>query len=566
MSAAAGRAAGDGAPRISVVIPTYQRRDLAVEAAAALGRQRCAFPFEAIVVVDGSADGSAEALRGLTLPFPLKVLEQSNQGAASARNRGAAAARGEILLFLDDDMEADPDLLAEHDRSHREGAEVVIGHLPLHPCSPANLVSAAVGRWADNRLRALARPGAGITYYDLLTGQISLASETFRRLGGFDGAFTRDGTYGDEDLDFGARLLAAGLAVTFNPRAVSWQRYVVTPREHLRQWRATGRADVAFARKHPTRGADLFARHGAGKRDFRLLWRPVVELPWLGALLSLALTPAALAAARGRSRRLLRVFLAARALAYWRGVREGGGIPRPRPLRVLAYHAIADLQGDRLLAPYGIPPARFRDHLRALARLGYRLISPAELARWLAGGGLPRRPVLLTFDDAYEDLLTAALPALTERGVPAIAFAASGALGGSNTWDERLGARRLPLLDAEGLRRLAASGIEIGAHSRTHARLPRLPDDALPGEIAAAADDLAAAGLPRPRFFAYPYGEHDDRVRRAVAAAGLAAAFTVRPGLARPGADPLRLPRIEILRADAGWRFRLKLALAPLRS
>src|SRR6266498_523051 len=101
----AGGSAGrpQGHPRFSVVIPTYQRRDLVVRSVWSLAHQEFVGDFEVIVVVDGSHDGSAEALRQLTPlapPFPLTVLEQSNQGAASARNRGAAAACGEILLFL----------------------------------------------------------------------------------------------------------------------------------------------------------------------------------------------------------------------------------------------------------------------------------------------------------------------------------------------------------------------------------------------------------------------------------------------------------------------------------
>ena len=92
-------------------------------------------------------------------PFTLTILEQSNQGAASARNRGAAAAGGEILLFLDDDMEAHPQLLVEHDRSHREGADVTLGHIPLHPESPLNILNAAVKSWAEDRVRNLSTPG-----------------------------------------------------------------------------------------------------------------------------------------------------------------------------------------------------------------------------------------------------------------------------------------------------------------------------------------------------------------------------------------------------------------------
>src|SRR5262245_8840024 len=120
-------------PRVSVIVPTYQRRDLVLEAVSALGRQEFEHPFEVIVVVDGSQDGTAEALQQATWSFPLHVIVQANQGLARARNRGAAEAAGEILLFIDDDMTADPRLLAEHDRSQREGVEVVLGHMPLHP-------------------------------------------------------------------------------------------------------------------------------------------------------------------------------------------------------------------------------------------------------------------------------------------------------------------------------------------------------------------------------------------------------------------------------------------------
>ena len=541
--------------RFSVVIPTYQRRELALAAVRSLEAQELR-DFEAIVVVDGSTDGTADALRGLQPSFPLAVHEQPNAGAASARNRGVAAAQGEILLFLDDDMEAHPRLLAEHDRSHRGGAEVVLGHIPLHPGSPPGMLSRAVGTWAESRTRKLSEPGAELTSYDLLTGQISLRRDLFRLLGGFDDAFTRGGTYGDEDLDFGQRLLDAGCRVFFNPEAVSWQRYVVTPREHLRQWRQTGQADVGFARKHPHRAEALFAARHPN--------RMVLEIPGLAVLLAAVLKPPVLFLAnraKGGSAAMFRWFRRVRMLEYWRGVREAGGIPRPRPLRVLAWHSIADLAGDPVLEPYAVPVERFRSQLRALRRAGYRPVGASEAVRFLEGrGGLPRRPVLLTFDDAYEDLAQAALPALD--GAPAVAFAVSGRLGGTNEWDRKIGARPLPLLDAGGLRELSARGIEIGAHSRTHPVLTRVPDAELDSEIAGSREDLDRLGLPAPRLFAYPYGVEDQRVRSAAQRAGFTAAFTVEPGLVLPGHDPYRLPRIEVLRRDGGWRLLWKLARA----
>src|SRR6266571_2689604 len=97
--------------RFSVVIPTYQRKDLVLASVRALYVQHTCTPFEVLVVVDGSTDGSASALLALETPFPLTVVEQANRVQAVARNTGATRVLGELLLFLDDDMEAHPRFL-----------------------------------------------------------------------------------------------------------------------------------------------------------------------------------------------------------------------------------------------------------------------------------------------------------------------------------------------------------------------------------------------------------------------------------------------------------------------
>jgi len=81
--------------RFSVVVPTFQRREVVQETVRALDRQQFDGDFEIIVVVDGSTDGTADALRGLELSTPLTVLEQPNRGLSVTRNRGAAEAKGE---------------------------------------------------------------------------------------------------------------------------------------------------------------------------------------------------------------------------------------------------------------------------------------------------------------------------------------------------------------------------------------------------------------------------------------------------------------------------------------
>ncbi|MFZ1429560.1 MAG: glycosyltransferase, partial [Geminicoccaceae bacterium] len=515
-------------PTIAVIMPTYQRRNVIVGSVERLAEQRYGGDYEVVVVVDGSTDGTAKALRALRLPLALRVTEQQNRGAAAARNIGARLARADILLFLDDDMAADPDLLGAHARAHIAGADAVVGHIPLHPESPRGFLSRAVALWAEQRRERLSEPGARLLLSDLLTGNLSVRRDLFERLGGFDQRFTEGGSFGNEDLDFGVRLLESGAVVTFSAAAVSWQRYVVSPAINLKQWREGGEADVRFARKHPSLANDVFAVHRFSGPWTRLVVRPLAAAPGLSSVVAGAAKATALAAARNwpSSRVARRAFYMARDLEYWRGVHARGGLPRRRPVLVLAYHGIVDLRGDPLLEPYAVPPAEFEAQLDVLLEHGCTFVSAEELLGSLQKGlGLPRRPVLLTFDDCYEDLLQVAAPMLRARGIPALAFAVSGLTGCTNVWDQRKGGRALRLLDAAGLAELARYGIEIGAHSRSHPDLTGLDEDALMDELAGEATELGDASLPRPRFLAYPHGRHNQTVRRAAAAAGFRLAF-----------------------------------------
>lgn len=308
--------------RFSVVVPTYQRREVVLRTVRALERQR-ERDFEAIVVVDGSSDGSAEALRGLELSFPLTVVEQENQGAAAARNAGAARAAGELLVMLDDDMEADPAMLAEHDRSHREDADVVLGDMPVHPDSPPGMLSWGVGEWARLRRERLSAPGSEIRLDDLLTGQLSISRAAFDGVGGLDAEFTREGLFGGEDIDFGHRLRKAGYRIVFNPAAISYQYYDVDPASYLRRTREAGRSDRELIAKHPELARGMGATPSFKTRRSRWLLTPFVYAP---AALSAPIRAAAIALARSgrKGPRARRAFFAVRTLEYLRGVRLAG--------------------------------------------------------------------------------------------------------------------------------------------------------------------------------------------------------------------------------------------------
>jgi peptidoglycan/xylan/chitin deacetylase (PgdA/CDA1 family) len=397
--------------------------------------------------------------------------------------------------------------------------------------------------------------------FDLVGGHLSLRRAIFDQVGGFDRRFTHAGSYGDEDLDLGTRL-ADEFDVRFNPQAIAHQRYVVTPAQNIEQWYQAGRADVAFARKHPRRARELFELHGAATRRTRLLLRPLSRLPLLPRLVSRF--AAWLAAGEQRLPRVLRrfaalLFYAARDVRYWTGVRDAGGVPAANCGLILCYHAIADLKGDAVLGEYGIPPQRFARQLDSLLGRGFVFVRPDEFVAMLDGEAqLPRKALLLTFDDCYEELAEVAGTLLEPRGIPGIAFAVSGVQSGTNEWDQAIGARTMRLLDAEGLQLLRTHGVEIGCHSRSHRPLPSVPDGALTEETVRSADDLAALGLPRPRFFAYPHGVQDGRSRAAVQAAGFAAGFGLSSRRASRASDRFALPRIEILASDGPLRFWLK--------
>ncbi len=239
-------------------------------------------------------------------------------------------------------------------------------------------------------------------------------------------------------------------------------------------------------------------------------------------------------------------------------------------LRILAYHAIADLREDPVLSEYGVPPSLFAAQLDDLVAHGWDFVDLDAVLTALAGeGGLPRRAVLVSFDDAYADLRDVAAPLLAERDIRAVVFAVAGRLGGVNDWDRDKGAVSLDLLDPAGLRRLPEHGIEVGAHTLNHRPLPEVPLAEIDAELSGAADRIEEAGVPRPRAFSYPYGRWSPELASAVREAGYEVAFTTAWGDPRPGDDPFSLPRVEVHASDTPRKLRRKLALAgrpgPLR-
>lgn len=214
-----------------------------------------------------------------------------------------------------------------------------------------------------------------------------------------------------------------------------------------------------------------------------------------------------------------------------------------RPL-VLCYHAVTDRWQHELALP---AKTIERQVSRLLAR-GYR---PGTAADVLDGDG---RVLHITFDDAFRSF-EEGLQVLEPVAMPVTLFACSDYARDGRPLDiPELASdaaklpRELATMDWEALRAVAERGVEIGSHTRTHQHLTRLTDRELELELRESRSTLEAE-LRRPcRFFAYPYGEEDARVRQAARAAGYEGAFALESD--ERDVDRFALPRVPLYRSD----------------
>jgi GT2 family glycosyltransferase len=235
---------------LTVAIPSYERRAQVVELVNALGPQLRAAEGDVRVLVglDGSEDGSAEALRRVDLRVPLEVLELPHHGAARCRNAMLDRCETELIWFLDDDMIPSRRLLDHHRSAHADGEpKVVIGPCVIPPSAVTlGFIRDYWSSWND-RLRADGR----ITAFDTFSVANTSAPVTvFRDVGGLDGSLPG---YGYEDYDLGLRLIEAGIPIYFEPEAVAHHHQMRSLAQSCRNRREAGANLVRFAERHPER-------------------------------------------------------------------------------------------------------------------------------------------------------------------------------------------------------------------------------------------------------------------------------------------------------------------------
>jgi peptidoglycan/xylan/chitin deacetylase (PgdA/CDA1 family) len=225
---------------------------------------------------------------------------------------------------------------------------------------------------------------------------------------------------------------------------------------------------------------------------------------------------------------------------------------------VLLYHHIGIPRPDSY--PYlTVTPDQFRKQIQWLVHHGYRFISASEYLAFLQGNAVPdRKPVLITFDDAYADLDTNALPILQENGIRATIFVVTSQIDGTNVWDKSRGwAHSFPLLSKERIRHWASQGMEFGAHSHTHRDLRMVPKPALEEEVLRSKAELESILESQIISFAYPFGAYNESVRDVVSKS-FELAFTSNRGVNRKLTDRYQLYRTSPYHSDADFEMWLR--------
>ncbi len=221
---------------ISVIVPTHNRRELLEKKLRGLEAQQG--EFEVIVVADGCTDDTQAFLRDYRPPYSLQVLQTGDSygqgsGAANARNQGARAAKGDILLFSDDDVMPQVGWIEAHQKAHTEPRTVAVGRLILPP--------ELRGSGAAELM------GPRVFWWHVTGNNNSMTKAMFEEEGGYDPAFS---AYGGEDSDLGYRLMRAGVRLVFVREAVALHEAPEHRTRAVQKARQAGAAHVQVWQKH----------------------------------------------------------------------------------------------------------------------------------------------------------------------------------------------------------------------------------------------------------------------------------------------------------------------------
>ena len=245
--------------QLSVIIPTFNRADTLSQTLSALESQTVETgSYEVLVVDDGSDDDTAEQVRQAQqhYPTPLFYFYQQNRKQGAARNLGASSARGELLVFLGDDIFPTPTFLSEHlqarqsyeTKSGDPSKLVLIGYTTWPPGLERTSFLEYIGEKGWQFGFSLIEDPEDVEFNYLYSSNVSIERRFFLESGGFDEHFKE---YGWEDIELSLRLKERGMRLAYCPDAVAYHYHETCIASFSERQRKVGHSAWRFYDQHP---------------------------------------------------------------------------------------------------------------------------------------------------------------------------------------------------------------------------------------------------------------------------------------------------------------------------
>lgn len=237
--------------RITVVIPTFNRALQLKQCLESLTVQTLSDKeYEVIVVDDSSTDNTFVEYSRLNLPASFKYIKQQHGGSSAARNKGAREAKGELILFFDDDVVADKNLLKSHLEAHKKWPHSsVLGFTPFAEGLPrTSVMEYHRTRW-DNIFNAVDffQGQREIPFNFFITLNLSVERSDLETIGLFNVSFNA----AFEDTELGLRFANAGIPHRFCKEALAWHRPVLTEKSLTERQMRDGYRAGHYYKDHP---------------------------------------------------------------------------------------------------------------------------------------------------------------------------------------------------------------------------------------------------------------------------------------------------------------------------
>lgn len=309
---------------LSVIIPTHNRCDLLIRNLSAFSSQVEGSPrFEVIIVADACEDDTEAKVLEIAeeAPFSIRLLSHWARNAATSRNLGAKHAEGKFLLFLDDDLCPQPGLINAHLESQHLD-QVVLGYSkPIYP-NPASFWQKNARLWWEDMYRQMRQPGHRFSYRDFFSGNVSLSTELFQRIGGFDDRINMR----LEDYEMGIRLLDAGVRFHFVSSALAYHLDETDLTLWLKRSYQEGIADIQIVRRHPKLRVERFGRpddEKSWKEMRRFTYQSALYGGWISDRIASVMVSLAQICENLKFRKFWWLLIGTlREYYYWRGVRS----------------------------------------------------------------------------------------------------------------------------------------------------------------------------------------------------------------------------------------------------